>query len=100
RDRGYLAIVLCELVLAQRPGVVQRDERRGHRALGHQSQARQHAALSAARREGPTWRRLLLSRQRQLVRGGRAERARRDGARFPPRAGPGLDTRLCRIWRT
>ena len=33
-------------------GAVQRDERRRHRAVGHQGQARRHAALSAARRQG------------------------------------------------
>ena len=43
-------------VLAQRAGALQRDEWRRHRALGHQGQARRHAALSAARRQGPSGR--------------------------------------------
>ena len=43
---------LRELLLAQRAGALQRDERRRHRALGHQGQAGGDAALSAARRQG------------------------------------------------
>ena len=58
RDRGHLAVVLRQLVLAQRPGAVQRDERRRHGALGHQGEAGRHAAstsCSAARcRPAPT----------------------------------------------
>ena len=52
RDRGHLAVELHELVLAQRPGAVQRDERRRHRAVGHQGQARRacrSTSCSAAR---------------------------------------------------
>ena len=64
RDRGHLAVLLRQLVLAQRRRPVQRDERRGHRAVGYQGQARQHAALPVAWRQGAAWRRLLLPRQR------------------------------------
>ena len=57
-------------VLAQRRRPLQCDERRRHRAVGHQGQARRHAALSAARRQGAARRRLLLPLQRrQLHRG-------------------------------
>jgi mannonate dehydratase len=49
RDRGHLAVHVRELVLAQRARAVQRDERRRHRALGHQGQARGDAALPAPR---------------------------------------------------
>ncbi len=76
RDRGHLAVELHELVLAERPGALQRDERRRHRALGHQGQARRDAALSAARRQGAARRRLLLPRERRQLHGSRRERAR------------------------
>ena len=89
RDRGHLAVLLRQLVLAQRRRAVQRDERRGHRAVGHQGQARQHAALPVARRQGAARRRLLLPRQRPRLPGGGGQRAERHGGRIParPRAG-------------
>ena len=61
-DRGYLAVVLRQLVLAERPGAVQRDERRGHGALGHQGQAGEHARLSIAGRQVPVRRRAVCPR--------------------------------------
>ena len=57
RDRGHLAVVLRQLVLAERPGPVQRHERRRHGALGHQGQAGRHAGLPAAGRQVPVRRR-------------------------------------------
>ena len=81
RNRGHLAVVLRELVLAQRPGALQRDERRRHRALGHQGQARRHARLPAARRQVPARRRLLLPRRRTRLSGSRGQRAQGHGAR-------------------
>ena len=58
-DRGHLAVVLRQLVLAERAGAVQRDERRGHGALGHQGQAGQYARLSTAGRQVPVRRRVV-----------------------------------------
>src|SRR2546429_9486138 len=97
RNRGYLAVELCELVLAQWAGAVQCDERRRHRPLGHQSQTRRHAALSTARRQGASRRGLLFSRERQqFFRGGRKCPAS-DGAGLPPRARAGRNARLRRL---
>ena len=93
RDRGHLAVELRQLVLAERSGAVQRDERRRHRALGHQGQARQHAGLPAARRQGAARRGLLLPRQRRELHGGRGQRAAGDGAGLPARARPGCRRR-------
>ncbi len=112
RDRGHLAVLLRQLVLAQRRRPVQRDERRGHRAVGHQGQARQHAALPVAWRQGAARRRLLLPRQRPRLPGGGGQRAERHGGRIParPRAGGRArvvdlrhaqhDRRRGGIWRT
>ena len=70
RDRGHLAVELHELVLAQWPRPLQRDERRRHGAVGYQGEARRDAGVSAARRQGPAGRRLLLPRERQQFHGG------------------------------
>ena len=104
RDRGHLAVVVYELVLAQRPIALQRDERRGHRAVGHQGQTREHAALSTARRQGSLRRRPLFPRQRTRFPAGRGKRAARDGDGLPlhPRAGRGTgpgDLRRARRYR-
>ena len=86
RDRGHLAVVLRELVLAQRPGAVQRDERRRHRALGHQGQARRacrSTSCSAARcRHGAD---CYYHASGRDFAGGRGQRAHGHGARLPPR---------------
>ena len=62
RDRGHLAVVLRQLLLAERPGPVQRHERRRHGALGHQGQAGRHAGLPAPGRQVPVRRRPLRPR--------------------------------------
>ena len=64
RDRGHLAVVLRQLLLAERPGPVQCHERRGHGALGYQGQAGQHAGLSASGGQVPVRCGLLYSHQR------------------------------------
>ncbi len=99
RDRGHLAIELRQLLLAQRPGPVQRHERRRHRALGHQGQARRYAALSTAGRQSAAWRRLLLPRQRRDAGRSRGERAQRHGCGLPTRARADEHARLLRLWR-
>ena len=97
-DRGHLAVVLRQLVLAERPGAVQRHERRGHGALGHQGQAGEHARLSAAGRQVPVRRGALCPRQRpRRSRRSRTNARSRDGQGLPahPRAGrpsPGMAT--------
>ena len=77
RDRGHLAVILRQLVLAERSGAVQRHERRRHGALGHQGQACEYAGLSIARRQVPVRRRVLRARARPRRQGGRGQRARR-----------------------
>ena len=67
--------------------------------VGHQGQARGHAALSAARRQGAPRRGLLLPRQRRQLHRGRRERAARDGAGLPSRARAGVDARLRELRR-
>ncbi len=52
-DRGYLAVSLPRRLLAARAGDDARHRRGRRRAVGHQGQARGHAALSAARRPQP-----------------------------------------------
>ena len=99
RDRGHLAVELRELLLAQRAGAVQCDERRRHRAVGHQGQARRHAALSAARRQSAARRGLLLPRERRELRRGRGERAARHGAGLPSRPRAGGDAGAGRLRR-
>ena len=74
-DRGHLAVVLRQLVLAERPGAVQRHERRRHGALGHQGQAGEHARLSTAGRQVPVRRGALCSRPRPRRQGGRGRSA-------------------------
>ena len=92
-DRGHLAVVLRQLVLAERAGPVQRHERRGHGALGHQGQAGQHARLSASGRQVPVRRRALRPRPRARFQGGRGQRPPGDGQGLPPRSRPGGDPR-------
>ena len=74
-----------QLVLAQRPRALQRDERRRHRAVGHPRQARRPAALPTARRQGPPRRRLLLPRQRPRLQGSRGQRPQGHVDGLPPR---------------
>ena len=52
-DRGHLAVVVRQLLLAQRPGAGQRPQRRGHGPVGHPRQARRPAGLPALRRQVP-----------------------------------------------
>ncbi len=73
-DRGHLAVVLRQLVLAQRPGPVQRDERRRHGPLGHQGEAAGHARLPAPGGQVPVRRRPLPPRPRPRRQGGRGRR--------------------------
>ncbi len=89
RDRGHLAVVLRQLVLAERPGAVQRDERRRHGALGHQGQARRHAGLSAPGGQVPVRRRPLPARPRARLQGGRGRRPPGDREGLPARPRPG-----------
>ena len=88
-DRGHLAGALRELVLAQRPGAQQRDQRRRHGALGHQGPAGRAARLPASRRQGPRGRGLLRARERLRDPRGDRERSRAHGSRLPARARPG-----------
>ncbi len=96
-DRGHLAVVLRQLVLAERPGAVQRHERRRHGPLGHQGQAGGHARLPAPGRQVPVRRRALRPRQRARrparSRTGSAPRWRRaTGTSASRSAIPGLAT--------
>ena len=95
-DRGYLAVVLRQLVLAERPGAVQRHERRGHGAVGHQGEAGEHARLSTAGRQVPVRRRPLCPRQRAR----RSRRSRRTpGPRWPGATGISASRSRSRAWR-
>ena len=77
RDRGHLAVVVRQLVLAERPGAVQRDERRRHGALGHQGQARRTcpsiSCWAASAGSPPT----SIPRERPRAQGGGGQRPRR-----------------------
>ena len=68
---------LRQLVLAERSGALQRDERRRHGALGHQGQARRDAALPAAGWQVPARRRLYVHAAGRDSRKWRTARARR-----------------------
>ena len=93
RDRGHLAVVVRQLLLAQRPRALQRDERRRHRAVGHSRQARRPAALSAARRQGAPRRGLLLPRERPRLQRSRGQRTQGHVDGLPPRARAGRRVR-------
>ena len=95
RDRGHLAVVLRQLVLAQRRRPLQRDERRRHGAVGHPRQARRTAALPAPRRQGAARRRLLLPRQRTRLPGSRGQRPQGDVARA---SATSACRAACRAW--
>ena len=71
--RGHLAVLLRQLVLEERPGAEQRDQRRGSGALGHQGPPGGHAGLPACR---------AANAAKPPIAYGHA-----DGARFPERGG-------------
>ena len=93
RDRGHLAVVLRQLVLAERPGPVQRHERRRHGPLGHQGQAGRHAGLPAPGGQVPVRGRPLRPHQRARRPGGGGPGPRRDGEGLPARPRPARDPR-------
>src|ERR1035437_6459012 len=80
-DRRHLAVLLRQLVLEERPGSEQRDQRCGSGPLGHQGPSGRHAGLPACGRKMPRSRRLLCPRRRRGFpqRGG----IRAVGADFP-----------------
>ena len=61
-DRRYLAILLRQLLLEERPGAEQRHQRRRPGAVGYQGPAGGHAGLSAGGRQMPGGRRCLRAR--------------------------------------
>ena len=66
-DRRHLAVLLRQLVLEERSGAQQRDQRRRPGAVGHQGPPGRHAGLPACRRQMPRGRRLLRARRRRRL---------------------------------
>ena len=63
--RRYLAVLLRQLLLEERAGAEQCDQRRGSGAVGHQGPAGRDAGLPACGREMPRGRGLLCARRRR-----------------------------------
>ena len=96
-DRGHLAVVVRQLLLAERPGARQRPQRRRHGPVGHPRQAGRHAGLPALRRQVPRGRRHVYRHASgRDLRGGRAGRRRLHGRGLPPRPHPGRGARAGR----